>query len=69
MKQQETSPSFTRVSPGANTLLAVLFGLLGLVTFLPLLLVIVISFSSEASIAEKAYSFFPSGSSAVWPMC
>ncbi len=64
MKQQETSPSFNRVSPGANALLAVLFGLLGLVTFLPLLLVIVISFSSEASIAEKGYSFFPSSLSA-----
>lgn len=60
MKQEETSLSFHRVKPGTNALLCVLFSLLGFATFLPLLLVIIISFSSEASIAEKGYSFFPS---------
>lgn len=60
MKQEETSLSFHRVKPGSNALLCVLFSLLGFATFLPLLLVIIISFSSEASIAEKGYSFFPS---------
>ena len=60
MKQEETSLSFHRVKPGSNALFCVLFSLLGFATFLPLLLVIIISFSSEASIAEKGYSFFPS---------
>ena len=60
MKQKERSQSFHRVRPGTNAFLCVLFSLLGFATFLPLLLVIIISFSSEASITEKGYSFFPS---------
>lgn len=51
---------FNRVKPLTNGLLSALFVLLGLATFLPLLFVIIISISSDASVASKGYSFFPS---------
>jgi len=60
MKHRNLSRSWHLVKPGTNALLSVMFALLGLLTFLPVLLVIIISFSSDSSIAENGYSFFPS---------
>ena len=60
MKNRNLSRSWHLVKPGTNALLSVMFALLGLLTFLPVLLVIIISFSSDSSIAENGYSFFPS---------
>lgn len=51
---------YMRVSGGANAGLVVLFVVLALLCVIPLYFVIVISLSSEASIAKHGFSFFPS---------
>ena len=50
---------FNRIKPLTNILFSMIFILLALMTFLPVLFVLIISFSSEASIAQNGYSFFP----------
>lgn len=50
---------FNRVHPIVNALFSLLFILLALMTFLPVIFVFIISISSEASIAKYGYSFFP----------
>lgn len=63
MKTREKSdgaqPKWNRVKPLSNVLISVLFVFLGLVTFLPLVFVVIISLSSDASVAQYGYSFFP----------
>ena len=49
------------VGRGANILISGMFILLSFLTMLPVIFVFIVSISSEASIAEKGYSFFPSG--------
>ena len=49
-----------RVGKGANLLLSLLFIFLSILTVLPLVFVCIVSLSSEASIAQNGYSFFPS---------
>lgn len=51
---------FNSISNGANALFSLVFILLALITFLPAVFVLIISFSSEASVAQNGYSFFPS---------
>lgn len=58
-KYSEGLIRFNRVHPAVNVLASVLFILLALSTFLPLLFVGIISISSEASIALNGYSFVP----------
>ena len=48
------------ISVRANTILLVILGLLALICVLPMILVVIVSFSSEQSIFENGYSFFPS---------
>ena len=50
---------FNQIEPFTNLCFSLLFILLALMTFLPLLFVLIISLSSEASIANNGYSFFP----------
>ena len=50
---------FNQLKPLTNAAFSALFILLALVTFIPVLFVFIISISSEASIAQKGYSFFP----------
>ncbi len=50
---------FNRVKPTTNFLYSLLFIVLALVCVLPVVFVIIISFTSEASIAVNGYSFFP----------
>ncbi len=50
---------FNRVSGWSNAAISVLFILLALMAFLPMIFVFMISISSEASIAHNGYSFFP----------
>ena len=50
---------FNRISPGWNAAFSVLLGLVSLLMLIPLVLVIIVSFSSEGSIAQVGYSFFP----------
>ena len=50
---------FNRITPLSNAIFSLIFILLALVCFLPAVFVIIISFTSEASIAQYGYSFFP----------
>lgn len=50
---------YNRVSVGANAALVILFAVLALVCVLPFVLVIMISLSSEASLAQYGYRFIP----------
>ena len=60
-KKEETQElRVNRISKRTNFILELLMGLLALGTALPVILVAVISFSSEQSIFENGYSFFPS---------
>ena len=53
------SNRWNRVNPTTNILFSIVAALIALFTLLPLILVIIISFSSEQSVLEKGYSFFP----------
>ena len=50
---------FNRIKPATNAVFTAIFILLAIITFLPVLFVLIISISSEASIAQNGYSFFP----------
>ena len=50
---------YTRVKPLTNVFNSCLFIFLALICFLPALLVLIVSFSSEASVIKNGYSFFP----------
>ena len=50
---------FNRVSPANNVLFSLLFIVIALLCVLPVLFVIIISFTSESSIGQYGYSFFP----------
>ncbi len=50
---------YMRVKPGTNVLISALFILLGLMCFLPALLVLIVSLSDEAAVAKNGYSYFP----------
>lgn len=56
---QDGLSRFNRVSAFSNALISLLFVLLALITFLPMIFVFMISISSEASIARNGYSFWP----------
>ena len=51
---------FNRVKAVTNVLFSVIFILLAVSTVLPVVFVLIISISSETSIAQNGYSFFPS---------
>ncbi len=50
---------FNRITPGWNVAFSILLGLTSLLMLIPLVLVIIVSFSSEGSIAQVGFSFFP----------
>ena len=50
---------FNRVTPLTNALISALFVVLALSTFLPMVFVLIISLSSEQSVAVRGYSFWP----------
>ena len=52
---------FNSVKPTTNVFISVLFIALALLCFMPALLVLIVSFSSEASVLQKGYSYIPSG--------
>lgn len=56
----EEEPGINRISRGADLLLNLIFTLWALTCVLPLLLVVIVSFSSEQSIFQNGYTFFPS---------
>ena len=61
-KEQEHEDSFkaNQISKRTNFILELIMGVLALCTALPVVLVVIISFSSEQSIFEKGYLFIPS---------
>jgi ABC-type sugar transport system, permease component len=59
MKTQKAA-HFNRVKPMTNAMITVLFIVLALVAILPFVFVVIISFSSEASVINTGYSFVPS---------
>ena len=60
LRRQDGMLRFNSISNGVNALFSLVFILLALITFLPAVFVLIISFSSEASVAQNGYSFFPS---------
>ena len=58
-KQRESEWGWNRVGRGTGALLGALFVILSVLTVLPLVFVVIVSLSSEASIAARGYSFFP----------
>ena len=50
---------FNQIKPFTNVCFSALFIILALMTFLPVFFVFMISISSEASIAQNGYSFWP----------
>ena len=56
---QDGFTRFNRIKPATNVVFTAIFILLAIMTFLPVLFVFIISISSEASIAQHGYSFFP----------
>ena len=50
---------FNNVKPATNFFFSVIFILLALMCFLPALLVLIVSLSSEKSVVTQGYSFFP----------
>lgn len=57
--QQDGFNRFNCIKPGTNMVFTQIFVLLAIITFLPVVFVFIISISSEASIAQNGYSFFP----------
>ena len=47
------------ISVKVNTILLIMLGIFALICVLPVVLVVIVSFSSEQSIFENGYSFFP----------
>lgn len=56
---KKSSLRINQLSPGASTVLNTAMIILALIFILPLILVIIISFSSEESIREQGYKFIP----------
>ena len=50
---------FNCIKPATNAVFTLIFITLAVITFLPVVFVFIISISSEASIAQNGYSFFP----------
>lgn len=55
---------FNRIKRPTNVLFSILFILIGLICVIPLLLVIIISFTDESYISQNGYQFFPRAFSA-----
>ena len=60
VKEASDDLAVNRISKKADFIINVIFFLWALACVLPLLLVVVVSFSSEQSIFQNGYSFFPS---------
>ena len=58
-KQLEGIEKFNRVHPLTNALFTVLFTILALTCIVPVIFVVIISFSSADSIQQIGYSFWP----------
>ncbi len=59
-KEVDALAKFNRVSKPANAIFSAIFVLLALACVIPLIFVIIISLSSDTSIQQNGYTFFPS---------
>ncbi len=59
MAKKSTVLQYTRVKPITNVWISILFIFLALLCLMPALLVLIVSFSSEASVRTIGYSYFP----------
>ena len=57
--EEYTAEERSVFSRRTNLIVSILFALLSFLFFLPVLLVIIVSFSSESSVTQAGYSFFP----------
>lgn len=57
--EEDTASQKSAFSGRTNLIVSLLFAVLTVLVFLPVLLVLIVSFSSEESVAELGYSFFP----------
>ena len=57
--EEYTAEQRSVFSKKTNLIASIAFGVLSLLAFLPVLLVIIVSFSSESSVTQIGYSFFP----------
>jgi len=57
--EEYTAAQRSVFSKRTNLIFSMLFALLALAVFLPVLLVIIVSFTSESSVTQNGYSFFP----------
>lgn len=58
-KEINSVNELTLISKGWNAVFVIILFLIALLVIIPMVLIIVVSFSSEISIANKGYSFFP----------
>lgn len=61
IEEFESDSKINQISGKTNLILNVVMGIMALTCILPLLLIFIVSFSSEESIFQNGYSFFPSG--------
>ncbi len=59
MKERRRKKEFNRLNRKWNVIFTLLLVLVGILVAAPMLLILIVSFSSEASIAKVGYSFFP----------
>ena len=67
MEEKTRRAEKTKVTRG-QVVLAVIILLFTILCFLPVALVLVVSFSSDVSIAERGFTFFPSADSSYSPI-
>ncbi len=60
-REQQKENKLLLLSWGWNNIFMAILGIIGLSTVAPLVLMIIISFSTKASLQHKGYSFFPEG--------
>ncbi|MDD3409809.1 MAG: carbohydrate ABC transporter permease [Eubacteriales bacterium] len=59
LKQPDDVLRINQIKPGTNAFWTILMGIIAAVCILPIILVYIISFTSESSLIAKGYSFFP----------
>ena len=64
-KQNEAEMGFTRnrfnsISRTSNAIFCIVLGIISLLMIVPMVLVLIVSFSSDASISYNGFTFFPS---------
>lgn len=59
VKLRHAEDALNRIKPSTNAVWVVVMGLLAILCVLPIALIYILSFTDEASLMQKGYSFFP----------